>query len=371
MPLAGEVVFQRVFDLGGTLHMAKARTLLGGMADAGTVQSSRAAPEYVSFAAPIALNLAGMKLELGGEDGTPAIVSARLYEVGALAVMLRIQARGEQLKDLARYHNAQVRVNGALERRSQVFLRVLDAIRSAIVPAFDEIFDVPIEAESYTSFCLVDVPGGAETAFREDRAQIAGLLIGESQPERLAASEIEDTLRNWHSYYRDDLVVADWDAAFLVEPSGQYDDMLYIFEVANLQLLALRKYDVYLDNTLDKGYDEYERLSKGPPISTGRAREMVRELSAVRMDLAKVTDEVANTAKFFGDWFVARVYLGLAGKLHINDYHKIVEEKLATLNDLYQSVLAEIDRRQNLLLEWMIVLLIVFEVAMALFWHKQ
>src|SRR5205807_10261030 len=112
----------------------------------------------------------------------------------------------------------------------------------------------------------------------------------------------------------------------------------YIFEVANLQLLALRKYDAYLDATLDRGYEEYNRLAVGPPVSTGTARQMVRELSEVRMDLAKVTDEVANTAKFFGDWYGARVYMGLALKLHINDYHKIVEEKLATLNELYQSV---------------------------------
>jgi len=122
----------------------------------------------------------------------------------------------------------------------------------------------------------------------------------------------------------------------------------------------------YLDNTLEKGYDDFERLTKGPPIWTGRAREMVRELSEVRMDLAQVTDEVANTAKFFGDWYTARVYMGLAEKLHIADYHKIVEEKLATLNDLYQSVSNEIISRQNLVLEATIVLLIVFEVVMAL-----
>jgi hypothetical protein len=368
MALAGEVVFQRVFDLGGTLDMKKVRTLLGPMAIAGAVQPTRAVPDYVSFAAPIPLNLASLGLELSGEEGGAVTVSARLYEVGALGIMIRYALKGEKLPDLLRYQNMQINMNATLVKRSQVFLKIFDAIKPVVVPAFDEVFDVPIEAESYTSFCLNDVPGGAERVFREEKAQIAGLLIGETQAERLSQGEIEDTLRNWHSYFRDDLVVADWDAAFVVDPSGQYEDMLYIFEVANLQLLALRKYDMYLDNTLEKGYDEYERLSKGPPIYMGRAREMVRELSEVRMDLAKVTDEVANTAKFFGDWYVARVYMGLALKLHISDYHKTVEEKLATLNDLYQSVVSEIGHRQNIVLEVMIVALIVFEVVMALFW---
>ena len=366
MSVAGEVIVMRVFDLGATLHMNKAREALGPMAAAQAVQSPRAAPEYVSYAAPIPLDLSGLKLELASEAAVPVSLSARLYEVGALAISLRLQARCERLSDLARIQAAPLKLNGLAVRRSEIFTRVVEAVRDRVKPAVDEVFDVPVEAEPYTAYCLTEVPGGAEKLFRDGRAQMAGLLIGDSQPERLSSGEIEDTLRNSHSYYRDDLVIADWDAAIIVEPSGQYEDILYVCEVANLQLLALRKYDAYLDSTLEKGYDDFERMAKGPPIYVGRAREMVRELSEVRMDLAQVTDEVANTAKFFGDWYAARVYMGLAEKLHIADYHKVVEEKLATLNDLYQSVSTEIISRQNLLLEATIVLLIVFEVVMAL-----
>ncbi|HEY3324575.1 MAG TPA: hypothetical protein VGP72_29250 [Planctomycetota bacterium] len=366
MGISGEVVFQRVFDLGGTLNMKKARTLLAEMAETGAVTPKRAAPEYVSFAAPIPLNLGSLNLDLRTEDGAPIGLSARLYEVGALGLMLRFPARVEQLSELARFQNLSVLYKGQAQKRAQIFTMLYDAIKPRIKPAFDEVFDVPIEAESYIAFCLTETPEGAGRLLQLERAQIAALLTSEPHPEKLSEMEIEDTLRNWSSYYRDDLVIADWDAGLLVEPGGQYEDLLYIFEVANLQLLELRKYDLYLDATLDRGYDEYERLSKGPPIFTGRAREVVSELSAVRMDLAEVTDEIANTAKFFGDWYIARVYMGLAGKLHVSDYHKTVEEKLATLDDLYKSVLQEMDRRQNLFLETAIVLLIVFEVAMAL-----
>jgi hypothetical protein len=369
MPVVGEVIYQRVFDLGGTLNMPKVREILGEMAVVGAVLPSRAVPEYVSFAAPIPLNLSSLGMDLKTEQGASVNLSARLYEVGALGVMLRFPIKAENLLELAGMHNANVNMRGELVRRAQVFAAVIDAIKPKVHPAHDEVFDVPVEAESYTAYCLTEVPGGAQNAFRDERAQIAALLTGEPHPDRLSAMEIEDTLKNWSTYYKDDILVADWDAAFLVEPAAQYEDALYIFEVANMQLLALRKYDLYLDQTLERGYEEFERLSKGPPIYTGRTREMVRDLNEVRMDLAKVTDEVANTAKFFGDWYAAKVYLGLAVRLHINDYHKTVEEKLATLNDLYHSVLAEMTTRQNLVLETMIVLLIIFEVAMAFFRH--
>lgn len=366
MPISGEFIFIRVFDMGGTFNLPRARKILGPMAAEGSVQTTKAAPDYVSFAAPIPLNLAPLNLELTLEDGGPVALSARLYEVGTLGLTLRFPLRGQSLSDLAQCDALQMSMKGKRVPRAQVFTAVHDALKDALKPAFDEIFEVPVKAESYTVYCLTDVPGGAERVFREERARISALLTGETQPERLAGSEVDYNLNTWVSYYRDDLVVADWDAAFVVEPSGQYEDLLYIFEVANLQLLALRKYDLYLDDTLERGYEEFERLSRGLPIFAGRAREMVRDLGAVRMDLAKVTDEVANTAKFFGDWYIARVYLGLAAKLHLHDYRKIVEEKLATLNDLYQSVLGEIHSRQNIVLEVMVVLLIVFEVVMAL-----
>jgi hypothetical protein len=368
MALNGEVVFQRIFDLGGTIELKKARAILGEMAEFGAVQPKRAAPEYVSFAAPIAINLASLSLDIQSEFGA-VTVSARLYEVGALGIMLRVPIRAEKLGDLKELAAWQPALKGQTIRRTQLFTMILDAIKPRLKTAYDEIFDVPIEPESYTAYCLTEVPGGAEYILKEERPQIAALLTGEPHPDKLSTMEVDDTLKNWASYYRDDLVIADWDAALLVEPSGKYEDLLYIFEVANLQLLALRKYDVYLDQTLERGYVEYERLSKGPQLLAGNAREMLRDLSEVRMDLAKVTDEVANTAKFFGDWYIARIYIGLAGKLHVNDYQKVVEEKLATLNDLYQSVRAEIDRRQNLVLEIAIVLLFVFEVAMAFWKH--
>mgnify|MGYP001587384143 CR=1 FL=1 len=83
----------------------------------------------------------------------------------------------------------------------------------------------------------------------------------------------------------------------------------------------------------------------------------------------QITDELDNVAKFFGDYYLARIYMGLASRLHLNDYHATVDQKLATLNDLYRSVVDYLDARQNLFLEWAIVLLIVFEIVMAFVRH--
>jgi len=366
-PVSGEAVFMRIFDLGGTVDVKKVRELLGPEAEVPPVSALRGAPEYVSFATPIPLNLAGLNLDVCAEDGTPVTVAARLYPVGGLAISVRLGIREQRLADLSRFPDLRYRMRGQPAERAQIYKSIFDAVLPKVKLAYDEVFDEPVEPERYHAFCLTEVPGGAEQVFAEQRAQLAALLVDDPHPEKLSPAQVEDVTRYWFNYYRDDLVVVDWDAAFVVEPAEKYEDLLYIFEVANLELMLMRKYDQYLDKVLNRGYDEYERLLKGNPFFKRGAKDVLAELSDVRMDLAEVTDELENVVKFFGDYYVARIYMGLSAKLHLPDYHKTVDEKLATLNDLYRSVVDYLEARQNLFLEWAIVWLIVFEIVWAFF----
>ncbi|MCZ7649226.1 MAG: hypothetical protein M5U26_28885 [Planctomycetota bacterium] len=367
MRYAGEVVFLRIFDLGGTVDLAKAREALGALADAGAVASARGAPEYVSFALPLPLNLASLNLAPGEYAGRPVAASARLYEVGGLALMLRVPVRADNLKDFARASEFRPALDGRDAAIREWFERLAERLRPTLKDAIDEVFQVPIEPERYTVYCLTEAPLEAAELLVRERAQVAGLLLSEPDAHRLAPGTLDDTLRQRFSYYAGDLAVADWDAAFLLEPSGQYEDLLYVFEAANLQLLVLRKYDKYLDDVLERSYVEFERLARRPRLFARKAWRMSRELAEVRMDLAKATDELANLSKFFGEWYLARVYLGAAGKLHCADFQQSVASKVATLNELYANLLQEIDVRRSLLLEIAIVLLIVLEILMALF----
>lgn len=365
----GEIVFLRVFDLGGTIDVKKARVLLGPDAFVPALSALRNAPEYLSFATPLHLNVASLDLNILAGDGIPVTAMARLYPVGGLAVSLRMPVSAAGVEVLDEYPAMQFRMRGDESDRSEIAATIYRAFEARIKQAYDEKFDEPVEPERYRAFCFTSVPGGAEQVFHEHRNRIAALLVGDPKAEKLSSSQVEDVTRLWFSYYQDDLVVVDWDAAFVVEPEARYEDLLYVFEVANLELMLLRKYDQYLDRVLNTGYDEYETLLKGIPFFSRHARNVLSELSDVRMDLAEVTDELDNVAKFFGDYYLARIYMGLAGKLHLNDYHSTVDEKLATLNDLYRSVVDYLDTRQNLFLEWAIVLLIVFEIVMAFVKH--
>lgn len=63
-----------------------------------------------------------------------------------------------------------------------------------------------------------------------------------------------------------------------------------------------------LDDSLERSYRDLNRRN----IRT-RAH-ILRELREIRIDMARVSDELMNITKFFGDWHLARIYENLAAR---------------------------------------------------------
>ena len=97
---------------------------------------------------------------------------------------------------------------------------------------------------------------------------------------------------------------------------------------------------------------------------------MQRELREIRVDLARLSDELSNITKFFGDWHLARIYQGLSSRFHLGDWHKSIDEKLKTLDDIYQILQHDRNNRWMMVLEVTIVLLFVVDIVMLFFGRK-
>src|SRR3954454_20883960 len=94
-----------------------------------------------------------------------------------------------------------------------------------------------------------------------------------------------------------------------------------------------------------------------------RGRNIImRELREIRIDLARFSDELSNITKFFGDWHLARIYENIAARFHLADWHRTIDEKLKTLDDLYQLLNQDMSTRWMLILEVTIVLLFVIDL---------
>ena len=155
-------------------------------------------------------------------------------------------------------------------------------------------------------------------------------------------------------------MVIDWDAALIIDQRVNFDETLYIMELANLQLAELEAYDRLLDDALERSYRD---LSQRP---TRRRQDMLRDLREIRIDLARFSDELSNITKFFGDWHLARIYQSISARFHLADWHHTVDAKLKTLDELYQLLKHDQNNRWMLILEITIVLLFVIDLVILL-----
>src|SRR5262249_50978889 len=152
---------------------------------------------------------------------------------------------------------------------------------------------------------------GAENWFQSHRRQVAALLTQEPDIHQLSKQEAEESTGRYLSYYQNDLVVIDWDAALIVDEQPDFEEVLYAMELANLQLAELEAYDRILDDSLERAYRD---------LAQRRYRtkaHVLRQLREIRIDMARFSDELMNITKFFGDWHLARIYEAIAARFHL------------------------------------------------------
>lgn len=354
----GELVFSVLYDLGGEVKLQEAAKLIARVPEAERVEPRKSAPAYVALARPLLFRYPTRTLET--DQGVMHVdIEARIYAIGAVGVSLRVPFEVPTLEALSELTNLKLPDGTALEAVAKgVESEIAENLHEALV----ETYQADVEPETYLVIAITQGPRPAWELFEKEATMLAGLVAGERKADRLSDEEVRDNLRTWFSYYQDDLIVVDWDRALLVEPSGKYDDTLAVIEAANLELLELRVYDQYLDTVLESAYEDLSRFyGRGGLFRS--ARNVQEELSNARIDLVRVTDAINNIGKIFGDYYLAKLHLGLQERFHLREWENIVREKMATLNELYNLASHEVEHRRGVVLEGMIILLFVVDLV--------
>lgn len=358
--MRGEVVFTFIFDLGARVSLERVKRVLDEVPEFPAISVQKAAPRYVELPRPLVARFDPQEVETTlGPLKVEAV--ARIYDLGAVSVQFRVPWTEAGLADLHKYLNLQVAVEGEKLAMREYAARFYGPIRAGLQGALVEPYNVRIEPEEYTVIAVTEAELTPKELLKDHRARLAALLSNEPRADKLSAKEVEDNLRFWYSYYEDDLVVVDWDYAFIYDREGKYEDVLFVMELANLQLLELRTYDIYLDRILERSYTELERYVGKRELLASPA-QLLKELSDARIDLTRVADTIENIGKLFGDYYLAKVYVGLTERFHIPEWEHAVNEKLKSLSEMYAIAAHEVEARRMLTLEALIVLLFIVDL---------
>lgn len=363
--MKGEVVYYRLFDLGAAVDLDEVQRRVDMPFLSGRIVSERAAPKYARLAQPLLVFVDQRELDtsLGSMTFTIAV---KLYGVGALSVVLRTPFEAANLRDLRPFGNVRINRNGKEESLNDYCARIAERIQEDLVPYMHDSYEVKVEPEPYTVYCITVSEHPVRTFANGWRREVTALLASDPRPDDISDEEVEDTWRHWLTYYQDDLVVVEWDAALVIEPTASYEDTLAVFEIANLQLLELRTYDAYLDRIIDKAYDDLEDLFGRPRLFRIGGGE-VKELAELRMDLSEATFQVDNISKLWGDWFLGKVHRVCSKKFELEPWRHTVAEKMQDLTDIYQVAQTEFEGRRMFVLEFLVVLLFVLDLLFIAF----
>ncbi len=358
--MRGEVVYLYAFDVANEIVTARVEEILSTRPVPFEIRAEHTFPKDVPLVRPLAIEPAEPSGTIGGR---PLRLLVRVYEVGVVSIVVRVPCEAQALVDLEPFHRPQLDDGRPLDQLARDLCdRVCRSLRDAIISGSG-----PTEPEAYTVFCLTDLTGASDTGqwLADHRSEVAELLT-EARPNTLSASQTDEVLRISRSYAKSDLVVIDWDAALAIDLDGYLDDVLYVLELANLQLEEYKTMDLKLDRYLDGAYADLKKRRFG---MFGTYSATLSKLRLFRVDVTKLNDEVTHISKFFGDWHLARVYLGAGERFYLNQWRKSVEDRLAQLDDLYSVVNADINNRRMTWLEVLIVIFFAIDLLMLAFWR--
>jgi hypothetical protein len=369
----GFVTYIFAFDIAYELLRVPFDTLLGQPIVQFQVDASKRTPRQLFFYRPLMCRLPPVQRTL--RDGASGLAHAtvtierqvKLFAIGGISIAVQVPFDVASINDLVHFHDLTFADGTSLH---QEVLALAEDIRRELRPHLVRPVDRLEPEEAYTVFCIaspLDATDGnhvpAQDWLESNRRQVAALLTEEHDITHLSDQEADESTSRYLSYYDHDMVVIDWDAALIIDEPKYIDEMVYLMELANLQLAELEAYDRLLDDVIDRAYRDLSgqtlrRLRRWTGSKT------LKDLREMRVDLARLSDELSNITKFFGDWHLARIYQTLAGRFHLADWHKTTNEKLKTLDNLYQLLQSDRNNCYMMLLEVTIVLLFIIDLLM-------
>jgi len=357
--MRGEVIYFYAFDVANEIVFGRVRTLLGNAPKPFPLPSGPAAPKDIPFRSPLSAEWPGKVTVLN----KAARVRVHVHSVGVISIAIRMDFEITSLGDLFAFHRPTLDDDRSLDvYANDICRRVLDELIDALNGR-----GAIIEPEAYTVFAIRDLDGEQDTAawLARNSRDVAGLL-SDTIPQRLSDLQAAEALRQQRSFEKTDLVVIDWDAALVVDLSASIEHVLYVLELANLQLEEFRMMDQALDRHLNRAYEDLEARSV---TLFGIASSVLRKLRKFRIDVTRLADEVTHISKLFGDWYLARVYMLARERFHLDQWRASVESRLAQLDQLYSVVHSDLNERRMFWLEVIVVILIAVEIVAA-FWGR-
>ena len=292
------------------------------------------------------------------DGNADVVVTLRAHDFGALTVMLHLPLSGtlDRLGPLT----------AALVRTKCMEHVATDIVRTVVAAAAPAIAKAGL-TESIEDFYVIrvdrfDTPVTPAELRDTCRGPIA--LALRCEKEHLAAGEADAVFETAISYHPQDLVVTDWNAAFLYATDSPA--LLDVLEFLNVQLAELRFFDRRLDTKMSDLFQVVYRRPRLRTLVLNPFGSALEEVSELKVETTLIAERVANALKFIDDLYLAKVYTVTAERLHLDAWRNSVESKLRVVHEIFEILNARAATYRAEALELTIIILIAVEIVLGL-----
>jgi hypothetical protein len=353
----GKILVYRVFDIGSEIDLEKVEAFFEDKKFKERFKLDRKHNmSLIISKSPVSIQLGTVDLKIM-DSVLPCELVAKVWHFGTASLCFEIPimpgCTWQELVQLASW----IEKDQSIDEVSKVRVRDFqNDIRSAI-PICSNDFSI---FEDYVTYFIQEFDGLSGSMDKlYEQVDISALILAENKDE-LSDRIKRNTLENTFQYFRDDLVVVDWNSALVVEPSGSMDVPLVI-EFALNQLLEMRHYDDLLDERLNTLYNNVVRQKKG--LFSKQYARMAEEAGQMYLEISEIVENVENAFKAVGDFYLAQIFRASSKRFRFDDWVKSINDKLGNLAEISKLLHSEVNESRNQLMELTIILLIAIEVV--------
>lgn len=354
----GSILIYRIFDVAEEINIPQVKAILRD--NRGPDQFK--VPKYIDRAIemknpPVTFGLGEETIVIKGQEiKSEVLVKVRDFGVLSLIYQIPIQpgTSWQQLVEFASWLEEGSEID---HLASQQATEISSAISSTMTkPNRWSGF------EDYIIYFFEEFEDGMTAKQLLERADIPALLVAEDEI-KLSESTRKSLKETFFQYAENDLTMIEWNSAIVVEPSGSRD-VPDILEFAVTQLMEMRFYDDLLDEKLKLLYQDIEH--KRSSIWNAKHEHAYHEATSRYLEFIEFIERVENSLKVVGDFYLATIYREATKRFRLSDWQSNVTRKMNILAQVSTLLQGEINSRRSNILEFIIIILIAYEIFMAL-----
>ncbi len=355
---SGKILIYRLYDVANEIDLLKVEEKLKIEARRLRIERKPFSKAFEFANPPVVFQLKAIEKKINNKNLNINVYS-KAYDLGVISIILEIPMSDLDLQSLES-------LSASIEESEEIDSECKSQLADVVTILKDSMdgFNISRFEETYTIFFIESFKEDISAEGLVQNYDVSRLMFYESKP---LGSKAKEELMSWRfSYYRDDMVLLNWDNALVIEPSGSME-IPDILEFANAQFLELRYYDHIVDKELDS---IYEIISAKGALSIWKIKKYEKFASDIMKtitELTDITEKIDTSLKVTEDVYYAKIYMAALKLFKVREWGESIKKKLDIASNVYDMLYSEISNKRIELLEFVIIILIALEIMLFFF----